>query len=95
MLEFELSDGTIKLVPQQYVEQFKIDFPNAMEKKIDDIKIKHASVEGFWKSSDTFWGQEDSVVKFFEKMVEMIDEQENKKIKTRTGALSPDAGPSI
>ena len=40
-------------------------------------------------------GCRDSVVRFFEKMVEMIEEQENKKIKTRTGALSPDAGPSI
>ena len=47
------------------------------------------------KQSMSCKGCRDSVVRFFEKMVEMIEQQENKKIKTRTGALSPDAGPSI
>ena len=41
------------------------------------------------KQSMSCKGCRNSVVKFFEKMVEMIEKEENEKSKTLTGALSP------
>ena len=49
MIEFKLEDGSTKLVPPQYVDQFKLEFPNATKVdepgKINDSAIADPTAE--------------------------------------------------
>ena len=52
MIEFKLEDGTIRLVPEQLIEKFKLEFPGA-------IKIDEPGKTTDPASSDTDSGSDD------------------------------------